>query len=428
MIAVVPSPLSSSWPSGGSEMVLNKNLWIKPFYLLHVVTETSLKIKNLKVILVCDSQLTLINGIPWELPWDPVPWNPWRQTYETPDGRAHLILSTLHFAPGRGYHADVTSNVTIKFDICSSLPVLLHISRSDPQNDWLQQHSVQEQSDWLQQCLVQKQSSLLQKRLVREQSDSLWQCLVQEQSDSLWQCLVQEQSDMLHQCLVQEQSDSLHQCLVQEQSHSLHQRLILDQSDSLHQCLVQEQSDWLPQYLEQEQSDLLRNSAWYRNKVTAVSFPHAPPHCSQETSRGGGFDLTHEATPQKSWCVPLCHLWLWHVARLLGPLWMNCLQQWRTLVRYHFGSPFSSKRLWFVDTVLWLCPSLPTETLKWISSLPILMQESFWWWQCSDRYIISLIPHLHTPLSLPSLISLMVSVDVKHHVYLLTYNGGDGCN
>ena len=23
-----------------------------------------------------------------------------------------------------------------------------------------------------------------------------------------------------------------------------------------------------------------------------------------------------------------------------------------------------------------------SETLKWFSSLPILMQESFWWWQC----------------------------------------------
>ena len=49
------------------------------------------------------------------------------------------------------------------------------------------------------------------------------------------------------------------------------------------------------------------------------------------------------------------------------------------------------------------------------------MQESFWWWQCSDRYIISLFPHLHTPFPhfSPSLISLVVSVDVKHHVYLL---------
>ena len=54
------------------------------------------------------------------------------------------------------------------------------------------------------------------------------------------------------------------------------------------------------------------------------------------------------------------------------------------------------------------------ETLKWLSSLPTLMQESFWWWQCSDRYILSL-----SPTSIPpSLISLMVSVDVKHHVYL----------
>ena len=49
------------------------------------------------------------------------------------------------------------------------------------------------------------------------------------------------------------------------------------------------------------------------------------------------------------------------------------------------------------------------------------MQKSFWWWQCSDRYIISLSPPLHTPFS-PSLISLMVSVDVKHHVYLLQFH------
>ena len=53
------------------------------------------------------------------------------------------------------------------------------------------------------------------------------------------------------------------------------------------------------------------------------------------------------------------------------------------------------------------------ETLKWLSSLPILMQESFWWWQCSNRYILSLFPHLHTlsPFSAPFLISLMVSVE-----------------
>ena len=107
------------------------------------------------------------------------------------------------------------------------------------------------------------------------------------------------------------------------------------------------------------------------------------------------------------------------------------------------------------------------------------MQKSFWWWQCSDRYIISLSPHLNTPplplspsliwflwtlstiylltewksrwpswapvpnkptismdvkrhfnqlvtgsaclvLVCPSPTNLMVSLDVKHHVYLLT--------
>ena len=46
------------------------------------------------------------------------------------------------------------------------------------------------------------------------------------------------------------------------------------------------------------------------------------------------------------------------------------------------------------------------------------MQKSFWWWQCSDRYIISL------PLPIypffPSLISFMLSVNVKHQVYLLS--------
>ena len=55
------------------------------------------------------------------------------------------------------------------------------------------------------------------------------------------------------------------------------------------------------------------------------------------------------------------------------------------------------------------------------------MQESFWWWQCGDRYIISLFPHLHTPFPpfSPSLISLMVSVDVKHQVYLLMSKSSD---
>ena len=36
----------------------------------------------------------------------------------------------------------------------------------------------------------------------------------------------------------------------------------------------------------------------------------------------------------------------------------------------------------------------------------LLLHESFWWWQFSDRYLISLFPHLHTPF-LPSLIIIM---------------------
>ena len=41
----------------------------------------------------------------------------------------------------------------------------------------------------------------------------------------------------------------------------------------------------------------------------------------------------------------------------------------------------------------------------------------------SDRYVMYLSLHLHTPFS-PSLISLMVSVDVKHHVHLIIFPAG----
>ena len=40
---------------------------------------------------------------------------------------------------------------------------------------------------------------------------------------------------------------------------------------------------------------------------------------------------------------------------------------------------FPSKRLWFVDTVFVSLSLTINETLKWFSSLPILMLESFWW-------------------------------------------------
>ena len=94
-----------------------------------------------------------------------------------------------------------------------------------------------------------------------------------------------------------------------------------------------------------------------------------------------------------AWLVIKCKDGLWNEVSRFGLVVKGVrLVSGRTSVRYRFGSPFSSKRLWFVDTVLWLCPPLPTETLKWLSSLPVLMQKSFRWWQCSDKYIISLSP------------------------------------
>ena len=82
----------------------------------------------------------------------------------------------------------------------------------------------------------------------------------------------------------------------------------------------------------------------------------------------------------------------------------------------------SLQKLWSVDTVLWLCPSQLMQPKNGSHRCPFLMQESFWWGQCSDRCIISLFPrppYRFSPFS-SSLISRMVSVDVKYHVYLLT--------
>ena len=71
-----------------------------------------------------------------------------------------------------------------------------------------------------------------------------------------------------------------------------------------------------------------------------------------------------------------------------------------------------------MDTVLFVTLSLTiNETLEWLPSLPILIQESFCWRQCSDRYIYIYIK-FPSPPPLSSLINLVVSVDVKHHVYL----------
>ena len=50
----------------------------------------------------------------------------------------------------------------------------------------------------------------------------------------------------------------------------------------------------------------------------------------------------------------------------------------RTSVRYRFGSPFSSKVVVCGHCLVTLSLTV-NETLKWLSSLPILMQKSFWW-------------------------------------------------
>ena len=82
----------------------------------------------------------------------------------------------------------------------------------------------------------------------------------------------------------------------------------------------------------------------------------------------------------------------------------------RILARFRFSSPFRLfKKVAVCGDCLVTLSLTINETLKWLSSLHILIKESlWWWWECSDRYVIFLFPHLHPPFS-PSLISLMMS-------------------
>ena len=77
------------------------------------------------------------------------------------------------------------------------------------------------------------------------------------------------------------------------------------------------------------------------------------------------------------------------------------------MVRIRFSSPFSSKVVVCGHCLVTLSLTI-MKHLKWLSSLPILMQESFWWGQCSRVYVISppLLPYPLHPFY-PSLINLM---------------------
>ena len=80
------------------------------------------------------------------------------------------------------------------------------------------------------------------------------------------------------------------------------------------------------------------------------------------------------------------------------PVWPSGkLVSRRPAVRFRFSSPLSSKVVVCGHCLVTLSLII-NETLKWLSSLPTLMQESLWWCKCSDRYIISLsIPLTPSP-------------------------------
>ena len=80
---------------------------------------------------------------------------------------------------------------------------------------------------------------------------------------------------------------------------------------------------------------------------------------------------------------------------------------------------------------LWTLSRTINKTLKWLSWLPVLMQESFWWWHCRNRCIISLFPHLHSPVpnktygfsgsSWKKALEIYIYISLSTHQVLHTY-------
>ena len=96
-------------------------------------------------------------------------------------------------------------------------------------------------------------------------------------------------------------------------------------------------------------------------------------------------------------CAYIVCIWGWTYIVFAGAhdVCMNtlCICGCGCACRIRFGSPFSWKFVVWGHCLVTLSLTI-NETLKWLSLLPILMLESFWWWQCSDTYIISLFPYL----------------------------------
>ena len=77
----------------------------------------------------------------------------------------------------------------------------------------------------------------------------------------------------------------------------------------------------------------------------------------------------------------------------LGPAVKIIMSGWsaafRISVRYRFGSPLSSKAVGCGHCLLTLSLTI-NQTLKWLSSLPILIQGLFWWY--SIMYSLPIFP------------------------------------
>ena len=109
------------------------------------------------------------------------------------------------------------------------------------------------------------------------------------------------------------------------------------------------------------------------------SLPPPPPFSPSLISLMVSVDVKHHVYLITCW---ICSEPVWSSGKAgkAGKRDLGSIPLWRSFL-------FKSCGLWTLS-----CDFVPHnyETLKWLSSLSILMQESFWWRQCSDRYIVSL--------------------------------------
>ena len=96
---------------------------------------------------------------------------------------------------------------------------------------------------------------------------------------------------------------------------------------------------------------------WSMTARVAEGAPYLPELWAHQTDTAGCYELslvgnTLSPPSHNGDTLSVTEETAWTTLDYAAALALGCMVSGRTSVRYRFGSPFSSKRLWFVDTVL----------------------------------------------------------------------------